>query len=80
MKETGFVNVELQISQPVHTEGKGKLMAEIMFDGISKALIEEGIISTSAAKKIHSELVNFRKRNDSVISFPRIFQVSAVRR
>ena len=79
LKEAGFVNVEFQISQPTHIGGKGKLMAEITFDGISKALIEEDIISIDQAKNIHSGLVNFRKRNDSLMSLPRIFQVSATR-
>ncbi|MBC7777540.1 MAG: class I SAM-dependent methyltransferase [Phycisphaerae bacterium] len=75
LQETGFVDVQFQISQPVHLEGEGKLMAEITFEGISKALIEEGLTSVDEAQKIHTGLVNFRKRSDSLISLPRIFQV-----
>ena len=75
LKEAGFVDVEFHITQPAHTEGEGKLMAEITFEGISKALIDEGLIDSDQAKKIHSGLVNFRKRGDSLISLPRVFQV-----
>ncbi len=79
LQEAGFVDVEVQVSQPVHLEGEGKLMVEMTFDGISKALIEEGLISASEAKKVHTGLVNFRKRSDSLMSLPRIFQVSGRR-
>lgn len=78
-KKAGFVDIEFQLSQPVHIEGAGKLMAEITFEGISKALIEEGLITAEEAGKIHSGLVDFRKRSDSLISLPRIFQVNGRR-
>lgn len=75
-KKARFIDVEFQLSQPVHIEGPGKLMAEITFEGISKALIEEGLITAEEAEKVYSGLVDFRKRSDSLISLPRIFQVS----
>lgn len=79
LQKNGFVDVEFQLSQPAHTKGSGKLMAEITFEGISKALIDAGLISAEGVEKIHSALVDFRKRSDSLISLPRIFQVSGRR-
>lgn len=79
LKEVGFTDIKIQISQPVHTEEEGKLMAEITLDGISQALIEGGFITPEEYENIYSELVAFRKRKDTMISLPRIFQVSARR-
>ncbi len=76
LHEAGFADVAFQISQPAHTGGEGKRMAEITFDGISKALLEEGLLSAEQAWVIHSGLVKFREQSDSVMSLPRIFQMS----
>lgn len=51
LHEMGFVDGAFQISQPVHITGEGKLMAEITFEGISKALIEEGLLSPAEARR-----------------------------
>ena len=77
LNEVGFTEVKFQISQPVHISGKGKLMAEITFKAVSESLVEEGFITESEAIRIYSSLVQFRKRGDTMMSLPRIFQVSA---
>lgn len=79
LKEVGFTQISFHISQIAHTHEEGKLMAEITFEGISDSLIEEGLLTPKEASKIHSELMKFRKQEDSIISLPRIFQVSAIR-
>ncbi len=75
LKKAGFTNVAFQISHPAHTEDDGKLMAEITFEGISHALLAENLILPDEAQQLHAALVAFRKREDSVMSLPRIFQV-----
>lgn len=77
LSNSGFTNIEFQISQPAHTSGEGKLMAEITFKGISQALIEEGMLTEAESAEIHSELVKHRQRKDSIMSLPRIFQITA---
>ena len=77
LQDMGFSNIKFQLSQPAHISGEGKLMAEITFKGISQALIEEHLITKEEFANIYSELVKYRKRNDTIISLPRIFQVSA---
>ena len=79
LKEVGFTEVKFRISQPVHISEEGKLMAEITLEGISQALIEEQLITAKKYARIHSELVKFRKREDTMMSLPRIFQVTAKR-
>ncbi|MEO1032134.1 MAG: class I SAM-dependent methyltransferase [Bacteroidota bacterium] len=77
LMDIGFTEVKFQISQPVHRTEEGKLMAEITFKGISKALMEEKLITNEEFLEIHSELVKFRKRKDTIMSLPRIFQIVA---
>jgi len=77
LKDLNCTNVKFQISQPAHSSEEGKLMAEITFKGISQALIEENIITKEEFVKIHSGLVEYRKRKDTIMSLPRIFQVVA---
>jgi len=77
LTDTGFTGIKFQISQPAHIHEEGKLMAEITFKGISQALFQEGLITKEEFVKIHSELVNFRKRKDTIMSLPRIFQIVA---
>lgn len=77
LKDLNCTNVTFQISQPAHSSGEGKRMAEITFKGISEALIEENMIKKEEFVNIHTGLVEFRKREDTIMSLPRIFQVVA---
>ncbi|MEQ9265827.1 MAG: methyltransferase domain-containing protein [Balneolaceae bacterium] len=77
LRDIGFTEIKFQISQPAHINQEGKQMAEITFQGISKALIEEKLITKDEFARIHSELIKFRKRKDTIISLPRIFQIAA---
>ncbi len=77
LKDLNCGNVTFQISQPAHSSGEGKLMAEITFKGISEALIEENMITKEEFDNIHAGLVAYRKREDTIMSLPRIFQVIA---
>ncbi|MCB0533995.1 MAG: methyltransferase domain-containing protein [Lewinellaceae bacterium] len=77
LKEAGFQDITVQIAQPVHAKGEGKLMAELTMAGISKALIQEQITTQEEIDRILFSLKKFRENVDSLISLPRIIQVSA---
>ncbi len=79
LNQAGFKNIEFCISQPAHTKGEGKLMAEITFEGITKSLLEENIISKRDSDEILKELIEFRRRSDTIMSLPRIFQIQATK-
>ena len=79
LKGTGFKDIDLKVVQPVHHTGQSKLMAEITLAGISTALVEEGITSPEIIDLLMKELRALRTDQDSLISMPRIFQVSAVK-
>lgn len=79
VQQAGFQDISVQVVQPVHTVEEGKLMAEITMEGISGALLQEGLASQEEAGRIVGELKAFRADDKTVMSLPRIFQVSAVK-
>ncbi len=79
LEKAGFTDIEFEVSQPVHTSGNGKLMAEITFEAVFQSLVDENLINGEEFSTIHKGLVEFRKREDTIMSLPRIFQVKAQR-
>ncbi len=79
MIQTGFTEIEFRIYQPAHISGEGKLMAEITFEGIMPSLLEERLVDQKKAYDIYHELIAFRKKEHSMMSMPRIFQIKAKR-
>ncbi|RNC85768.1 MAG: class I SAM-dependent methyltransferase [Balneola sp.] len=79
LEKAGFTDIEFTISQPAHTSGNGKLMAEITFEAVFQSLIDEQLIDKKEFSEIHKGLIEFRKREDTLMSLPRIFQVKARR-
>jgi len=80
MKSVGLVDVKFQVTQPAFLEGEGKLMAEITFDGISRALVDDGLISAPEAERIQRDLIRYRKNSNTLMSLARIFQARGSRR
>lgn len=79
LEEAGFSQIEVQISQPVFTQGEGKLMAELTFAGILQSLLEENLVSKSITADIMNELIEFGRSEETMISLPRIFQLKALK-
>ncbi len=79
LHQAGFADISVQVVQPVHTVQEGKLMAEITMEGISGALLEEGLASQEMISQTVAELKAFRADEKTLMSLPRIFQVSAVK-
>lgn len=79
LQQAGFQDISVQVVQPVHTREEGKLMAEITMEGISNALLKEGLASMEEINQTIEELKAFRANEKTLMSLPRIFQVSAVK-
>ena len=75
LRRAGIEGVELNVIQPAHIHGEGKLMAPITMSRISDALTAEGLATESEAQWILTELNHAAADCDTVISLPRIFQV-----
>jgi SAM-dependent methyltransferase len=76
LEETGFTERAFFIDHAAHITGQGKLMAEITFEGISQPLIEDGLITEDEYQLVLQGIRRHRKRDDTLMSLPRIFQVS----
>ena len=68
-------DVEVNIIQPAHIHGEGKLMAPITMARISDALTTEGLATEDEVQQILTELDHIAVDSETVISLPRIFQV-----
>jgi SAM-dependent methyltransferase len=71
----GIQDVELNVIQPAHMHGEGKMMAPLTMSRISDALVAEGLATEIEAKQILTELNHVAADSETLISLPRIFQV-----
>ena len=71
----GIQRVELNVIQPAHDHGEGKLMAPFTMSRISNALTAEGLATEEEVQQILTELNHVAADSETVISLPRIFQV-----
>ncbi len=75
LRRAGMEGVELNVIQPAHIHGEGKLMAPLTMSRISDALTAEGLATESEAQRILTELNHAAADSETVMSLPRIFQV-----
>jgi len=75
LRRAGMPGVELNVIQPAHIYGEGKLMAALTMSRISDALTVEGLVSEGEVQQILIELNHAAADCETVISLPRIFQV-----
>jgi ubiquinone/menaquinone biosynthesis C-methylase UbiE len=75
LRRAGLRGVQLNVIQPAHIHGEGKLMAPLTMARISDALTAEGLATEIEAKRILTGLNHVAADFETVISLPRIFQV-----
>jgi len=75
LRQAGIQEIELNVIQPAHIHGEGKLMAPFTMSRISDALIAEGLYTESEVQQILTELNQIAADSETLISLPRIFQV-----
>jgi hypothetical protein len=74
LRRAGIQNIELNIIQPAHVHGEGKLMAPLTMSRISDALTAEGLATKSETQEILTELNKVAADSETLISLPRVFQ------
>lgn len=75
LRRAGIQNIEINVIQPVHIRGEGKLMAPLTMSRISDALTAEGLATETEAQQILTELGRVAADCETVVSLPSIFQV-----
>jgi SAM-dependent methyltransferase len=75
LRRAGIQGVEVNVIQPAHIRGEGKLMAPLTVSRISHALTAEGLVTEGEVQQILTELSHAAADCETVISLPRVFQV-----
>ena len=75
LRQAGIERVELNVVQPAHIHGEGKMMAPATMSRIADALMTEGLAGESEVQHILTELNRVAADSETVISLPRIFQL-----
>jgi 2-polyprenyl-3-methyl-5-hydroxy-6-metoxy-1,4-benzoquinol methylase len=73
--EAGLTAVQVQVIQPVHRLEQGKLIAEVTLERIGSAVIAADLAGADEVADTVAAIAAFRRRPDTLISLPQIFQV-----
>jgi ubiquinone/menaquinone biosynthesis C-methylase UbiE len=71
-----FENVESKVVSPTFRKGEGKVLALLTMLGIQQSVVSEGLASKEEVDQLIQDLKVFTEDERTMISFPRIFQVS----
>lgn len=75
LRKAGVHEIQLNVIQPAHVKGEGKLMAPLTMSRISEALIAEELATKDEVRQILADLNQVAADSETLISLPRIFQV-----
>jgi len=74
LRKAGAKGVQVNVVQPTHMEGDGKLMASITMDRISKSVVTEGLATEEEVEQVITGLNEAAADPETVMSVPRVFQ------
>lgn len=74
LRKSGVKDVQVNVVQPTHLEGEGKLMASITMQKISSSVISERLATENEVIEIVAGLDHAAADTETVISLPRVFQ------
>jgi SAM-dependent methyltransferase len=79
LRRAGLVEVQLSVVQPAFTGGDAKRIHEITLANIAEPVITAGLASEAQLSSLAAQLASLADDPDTIVSFPRIFQVSGRR-
>jgi ubiquinone/menaquinone biosynthesis C-methylase UbiE len=74
--DAGLDDVEFEVIQPVFRKGLGKLIAPVTLEHIRESVVDCGLASNEEITKCVAELESFARDPRTILSMPRIVQVS----
>ena len=80
VKNAGFDILEFEIVNPAFISGPGKLMGILTLKNIAQSILDENLANEYELTSIINELDLFTKREDSLISLPRIVRIIGVKK
>lgn len=78
-REVGLSELHLSHTQPVFMDGEAKRVHQITLENIASALLASSLATDAELEALARALDEFVERPDTIVSFPRIFQVWARR-
>jgi 2-polyprenyl-3-methyl-5-hydroxy-6-metoxy-1,4-benzoquinol methylase len=75
LRGAGAEEVQLNVVQPTHIQGEGKLMASMTMERISEGVVSEDLATESEVQQIIDGLNGAAVDSETLMSLPRIFQV-----
>ena len=75
LRKAGATEVQVNVVQPTHVQGEGKLMASITMERIAGSVVSEGLATEEEVEQIIKGLNAAAANVETVMSLPRIFQV-----
>jgi len=75
MMQAELTDLRFQAVQPCHTSGEGKMISAITLHAISGPVLEDKLVTEDELDTIHQALNDYTERSDTLISYPRFFQV-----
>jgi ubiquinone/menaquinone biosynthesis C-methylase UbiE len=75
LRQAGAIEVQVNVVQPTHVQGEGKLMASITMERIAGSVVSERLATEEEVEQIIKGLNAAAENVETVMSLPRIFQV-----
>ena len=75
LRRAGLDDVHLRLTQPVFMAGPAKRINQITLENVRDAILAEGVTTADVIDAIVSELEAFTEDPDTIVGFPRFFQV-----
>ena len=75
LRQAGVEEIQINVVQPTHIKGEGKLISSITMEKIARAIVAEGLATQDEIDGIIEELNNFAANPNTLMSLPRIVQV-----
>ena len=79
-RQVGLQDLHLSHVQPAFMEGEAKRIHQITLENIAPAVIAAGLATEDDINALGSELETFVQNSETIVSFPRIFQVWSYRK
>ena len=78
-REIGLPDPRVTLAQPVFTTGDGKRVNQITLDNIRPAVVAAGLATDAETIALIVELDSFTDDPETLVGFPRVYQVWATR-
>ena len=79
LADAGLASVKMRVALPTFYQGDGKLMALLTMQNIQSALLDAQLATQDEINQIISELEHFTNDPRSIMSLPRLFQLSGIK-